>query len=343
MHILATSERNILEVKLKKTKDLSEWKRVFAVLGYDDGKTLEELAELLRVSMFTIEDYLKEYNSNNKTKNDPRGGSSSKLTKDQSQELENHLSKTTYLKIKHIVSYVKQRFGIQYSRSGMTFWLSDHGFTYKCPEKIPGKINPEAQQKFIEEYLKLKQSLDPSHELYFLDATHPEHQSQSVCGWIKKGEKKTLQTSGKQLRLHIAGALCLGDMKIITQEYETIDADAMVDFLSKLQGQSSASTIHVILDNARANKNNKLTEFLKDSRLKLHYLPPYSPNLNPIERLWKVMRETTVYNRYYASSSSFFAAIRGFFTEKIPKMLNRLKSRINDNFQTIQLNPVNLA
>jgi hypothetical protein len=60
-------------------------------------------------------------------------------------ELERHLSQTTYLKVKDIVAYVKGRFGQQYSRAGMTAWLRGHGFTFKHPEKIPGKLDPIKQ------------------------------------------------------------------------------------------------------------------------------------------------------------------------------------------------------
>ena len=123
MDELNISERVNLEIKLKKTKDLSEWKRLFAILGYDDGKSVEELAEMLRLSCHTIESYLRDYNSNNKTKNDPRGGSESKLTEDQSQSLQKHLLEKTYLKVKHIIGYVYEQFQVKYSRSGMTTWL----------------------------------------------------------------------------------------------------------------------------------------------------------------------------------------------------------------------------
>mgnify|MGYP001454585829 CR=1 FL=1 len=186
---------------------------------------------------------------------------------------------------------------------------------------IPGKLDPEKQMAFIEYYEELKKSSGIEEEIYFVDAVNPEHQSQSVCGWIKKGIQKTLQTSGKQLRLHFAGALCLKGMQIFTKEYETVNAEAMIDFFKRLEGQSNASLIHVILDNARSNKNKKLDEFLQTSRIKTHYLPPYSPNLNPIERLWKIMRETTVHNRYYQSSVCFFKEIRDFFTTSLRKEL----------------------
>lgn len=343
MRDLSAPERSDLEFKLKKTKDLSEWKRIFAILGFDDGQSIEELSKTLRLSRFTIEDYLKEYNSNDKTKNDPRGGGSSKLNEEETVRLEDHLSRTTYLKVKDIVSYVKGEFSKEYSRTGMTAWLKDRGFTFKRPEKVPGKIDPAKQDAFIEEYKKLKNSLGPKDRLYFIDAVHPEYQSQAVSGWIKKGECKTLQTTGKQKRLHFVGALTLTGMDTMIREYETIDADAMIHFFKQLEQESTATNIHVILDNARAHRNHKLDAYLKTSRIKLHYLPPYSPNLNPIERLWKIFRQRTLYNRFFPTCWEFFEAVRGFFADQVHKIKNVLTQRISDNFQTIKLNPIHLA
>ena len=54
----------------------------------------------------------------------------------------------------------------------------------------------------------------------------------------------------------------------------------------------------------------------KEKRLQVHYLPPYSPNLNPIERLWKVMHEKVTYNRYYEKFHDFKESTQRFF-EKI--------------------------
>jgi transposase len=306
---LTTDERTSLESDLRKTKDAAEWKRLFVILGYDEGQSIDELAFLTRLSKWTVEEYLKQFSSQNKTKNDPRGGSSSKLTEIETNELEQHLSKTTYLKVINILAYVKRTFGKQYSRTGMTAWLKDHGFVFKKPEKVPGKLDPNRQAQFIEEYHRLKGSLEPCDGLYFLDAVHPESQSQAVSGWIKKGECKTLQTTGKQKRLHFVGALAQNSMEIMVREYETIDADAMIRFFQDLEQNQTVGRIHVILDNAAAHRNHKLTEFLKTSRVRLHYLPPYSPNLNPIERLWKVFRQMTLYNRFFETCWDFFAAV----------------------------------
>ena len=70
--------------------------------------------------------------------------------------------------------------------------------------------------------------------------------------------------------------------------------------------------------------------------IKLHYLPPYSPNLNPIERLWKVMNEKVRNNRFFTSPASFRDAIEEFFERTWSRIDPFLKNRINDNFQTIK-------
>ena len=92
----------------------------------------------------------------------------------------------------------------------MIAWLKEHGFVQKQPIKVPGKLNPAKQEAFIEKYEELKKSLPEDREIYFLDAVHPEFQSQSVCGWIKEGEDKTIPTTNKQYRVHFIGAITLG-------------------------------------------------------------------------------------------------------------------------------------
>lgn len=343
MKKLSTDERIELEKQLKIAKDCFERNRVCVILGYDEGISKVMLSHTLRISGHTVDNYLREYNSQNKTSSTPRGGKDSKLSEGQQKELVKHLEDNTYLKVNAICAYVNEKFGIQYTRTGMRDWLIREGFTYKCPEKVPGKLDPEKQRLFVEQYRALKKGLCADEEIYFVDASHPEYQSQNVRGWIKKGEKKTLQTTGKQVRVHIAGALCLEDMKVITEEYNTIDAEAMIDFFLKLEKSSKAKVIHVILDNGRANKNKLVDAALMGSRIKLHYLPPYSPNLNPIERLWKVLREHVHYNRYYESAEEFFRTVRDFFQKGVPKMGEVLKRRLNDRFQVVSLNPIRLA
>jgi len=340
---LSSERKSSLERRARETRDAHERLRICVILASDEGMSVELIAQAHRISVASVYRYLAEYEKEKKTVHDPRGGSESKLNLEQAQELLNHLERFTYLHVKEICKYVQDAYGIHYSVSGMTGWLHEHNFVYKEPIKVPGKLDPQKQEEFIKKYEELKANLPENEEIVFLDAVHPEFQSQAVCGWIKKGEIKTLPTTNRQDRLHFIGAINLSNMKVEVQEYSTINGESTIDFLKALEISSTASRIHVICDNGRSNKNKALQEYLKTSKIEIHYLPPYSPNLNPIERLWKVMREKKTYNKCYENFKVFTTAIHDFFFEDIPKTTDLLKKRINDNFQTIELNSVRLA
>ena len=332
-----------LERRARQTKDKHEHTRLCVVLARSEGMSHELIAQAHRISVQSVYRYLAEYETEKKTQHDPRGGSQSKLSELEAKELHDHLQKTTYLQSKEICRHVKAKYRIDYTVSGMTFWLKAQGFIYKEPIKIPGKLDPEKQGIFIQAYEGLKASLKEDEEIYFMDAVHPEFQSKAVCGWIKKGEVKTLPTTSAQYRMHFIGALTLKKMELFVREYETVDAESMITFFAAMEESSKATVIHVICDNGRSNKNKKLEEYLKTSRIKIHYLPPYSPNLNPIERLWKVLREKKTYNKCYEKFADFKEEVRRFFFEDIPKIKKELTTRITDNFQCIQLNTIRLA
>ena len=93
--------------------------------------------------------------------------------------------------------------------------------------------------------------------------------------------------------------------------------------------------MHVFCDNARYYKNKEVKKFLETSKIELHFLPPYSPNLNLIERLWKWMKERVMYNSYYESFEGFRNAVLGFLrlvSELDPesKFGKELRSKVRD-------------
>ena len=95
-----------------------------------------------------------------------------------------------------------------------------------------------------------------------------------------------------------------------------------------------AETIYVIADNARYYRNCAVKEYLESSRIKLIFLPPYSPNLNLIERLWKYFRKKVLYNRYYETFSEFQENAMAFF-DNIKQHKPALRTLLADNFEII--------
>jgi transposase len=330
-----------LNDKLKKSHNLDEKDRIRVILARNEGYKIKLISHLLRLSLKTVFNYLKDWENERKTKNDIKLGKKSNLSKKQEEKLIQHLEETTYLYVKHIANFVEREFGVKYEISGLTKWLKNHEFVYKRPKKIPGKLDPKKQEEFIKAYEELKTNISENDEIYFADATHPEYQSQAVCGWIKKGVEKTLATTTSQQRLHFAGAISLKNMHFVAKEYITINKSNIVDFFKYLESSTQANKIHVICDNGTSYKNKDVEQYLKTSRIKIHYLPTYSPNLNPIERLWKILKENVCYNKYYENFSKFSNEVRNFLFEKIPKI--QLKQRINDSFQKLHINPIRLS
>jgi transposase len=152
--ILTTDQREKLLKRHRKERDGKTRDRIKAVLAYDEGYSYSEIARILLLDDETIRRHVEDY-LNSRKLSPANGGSNSKLSKNQSQKLIAHLNEVTYLHVNDICSYVKQKFNVLYSVSGMTKWLNANNFCYKKPHAVPAKANKEQQQAFIEAYKKI--------------------------------------------------------------------------------------------------------------------------------------------------------------------------------------------
>ena len=210
------------------------------------------------------------------------------------------------------------------------------GFTYKKPKHIPGKANKQLQKEFIQSYGQLKENKADEDTIYFMDGVHPLHNSQPAYGWIKKGKEQTLKTNTGRQRININGAYDIENHKVIIREDESINAQSTIALLEQMLKEQPLGMLYIILDNARYYRSKLVQEFItKNSRIQFVFLPPYSPNLNIIERLWKLFKKKTTYNEYYEKFSVFKEKCMDFF-ENIDQYKNELKSLMTDNFQIIQ-------
>lgn len=332
---LSAKERTVLIAKHKKEKNKKICDRIKAVLAYDDGYSYSEIARLLLLDDETIRRHIEDYFNKQKLKPES-GGSDSYLNVQQAQALKQHLREKTYLYVKDICHYVKQEFNTVYSISGMTKWLKANGFCYKKPHAVPAKADKEKQAQFIEHYTKLKEDAGNKEVIYFSDSTHPQHQTHLAYGWILKGERKNIATTARQKRVNYIGAVTLNGHKIVYNQVEKVDGANIKNFMNALRRRHpNNEKIHMIWDNASYHRSKEVKSEAERLNIKLHYLPPYSPNLNPIERLWKVMHEHVSYNTYYEKFSDFVEATANFFRH-IGKKKKLLRSRITDNFQIIE-------
>lgn len=185
----------------------------------------------------------------------------------------------------------KRLLELSYTVPGLRNWLQRHGFTYKKPAIVPGKANKEQQQAWLDEYKKLRQELPADESICFIDGVHPTHNVQPAYGWIKKGVRKEIPANTGRARLNLSGIIDVITHNLMVQEDKTLNAENTIGFFRKIEeAYPDKLKVHIFCDNAPYYRNCAVREYLKTSKIFLHFLLPYSPNLNPIERLRKWMK-----------------------------------------------------
>jgi transposase len=113
-------------------------------------------------------------------------------------------------------------------------------------------------------------------------------------------------------KIGIFGAVRLKDGHLVAQQWEQFNGETFAVFLKYLlRHRSPRKKMVIILDNSRYHHVRWLQPWLWDRRrvLRLDFLPPYSPQLNPIERVWKLIRRLCVHNQYFPTLQDLISAV----------------------------------
>jgi transposase len=152
------------------------------------------------------------------------------------------------------------------------------------------------QAAFIASYERLMRELPADEAVTFADAVHPEYQTKPAFGWVKVGSNPAVLSTAGRGRVNIHGALNLETFDAPFVEPTTVDGVSAAQLLAKIEARNPEKrVIHVIRDNAAYHKGPDVRAFLARTACRIHLiqLPPYCPHLNPIERLWAVLRIDT--------------------------------------------------
>ena len=316
-------------------------RRANAILLLDDGWNCEEVARALYLDDDTVRGWHKAFTTDGAQALRSFGwkGSQSKLSRCQEAELVETLTARFFPSTAAVMAQIEARYGIAYSKSGTIELLHRLGFDYRKPKGLPAKADAAAQEAFAAYYDKLLNRLEPDEIVYFSDAVHPEYQSRPAYGWVRRGDKLAVKRGKGRERMNLMGALCLenGDLQLI--ETVKMSTQTTIDLLAKLERVNShARVIHLILDRAPVHRGGAVRDWLArpGCRIRLHFLPAYAPNLNAIERLWKVMHEHVTHNRYYPNFRAFADAIMGFFKSTLPRKWLSIRDVVNDNFHIVR-------
>jgi transposase len=177
------------------------------------------------------------------------------------------------------------------------------------------------------------------HKLFFFDPVHQTHNNENARGWMEKGAegtKNVLSNTGRR-RVNIIGGLNALELEMVTIVTEAnCNKELMVCYLEELKAcNPECEEIYIVLDNASYNRAYEVKNKAVELGIKLVYLPPYCPNLNIIERLWKFFKKKIMKNMYYKEFNDFLDNIYTFFKD-IKEYENELLNLLSLNFQIIK-------
>jgi len=225
--------------------------------------------------------------------------------------------------------------GIQLALSACRdFMYKRLGMKYRKMAVIPAKADPDKQSEFLRDKLKplLEEEKQGKRRVFFVDAAH--FVMGAFLGMLWCFERLFLKSSSGRNRYNVLGAYSVKDAELIAITNNAyINSDTLVELLTTISRLHADTAITLILDNARYQRCDKVINHALESGIDLQFLPPYSPNLNLIERLWKFTKKQCLYNRYYESFCQFKAAIDDCLNKVSSTFSEQVKTLLIPNFQ----------
>ena len=197
-----------------------------------------------------------------------------------------------------VAAAIKAKFGIKLSAVSVGRLLAQLGITAQKPLHQAIERDEALVKKWLKsEYPKIKQMAKAEGaDIYFGDAAHIRSDHHAGRTWGKRGATPIVQATGARYGISLISAITSkGHMRFMIKEKGGVNADVFIEFLKRLVvGQ--ARPIFLIVDRGPAHRAKKTLEFVKtlNGKLRLFFLPPYAPETNPDELVWKHLKADTV-------------------------------------------------
>jgi transposase len=328
-----------IEARIRKTKERKLADRLRVVLYKADGHSHKFIAKLVQLGRNQVTKLLQRFNQGGLTallQPDNYHGSQAKLTFEQQQQLKVELKTKIYASAAQVMAWVEQQWAISYDLSGMHKLLKRLGFSYKKNRLVPSQADPELQRQFVQWLAGLHQHMKPEDRLYFGDAVHFKHNAEAGYAWSEVGDPHHIPANTGRQRYNVLGAYCIQTHEhLFVLTPDNINQEKVIEFLGLLRAKhAEGGQIYLILDNARYHHAHRVQAAARHQRIRLEYLPPYSPNLNPIERLWKFVRKKFFKDRYRETFAKFCSQLEDFLAN-LDQYQSELSSLLTENFELL--------
>lgn len=337
MIILELTEQdleNIAEAQDDPAVSVKVRKKLLAVSMHYEGVQHEIICGVLRVCSATLATYLKSY----------RDGGLPALLENRYYQPASSLAPFWQCLIcsfkaapaasaKDAVRRITNLIGITLSESQARRIMKKMGMKLRKCIPVPGKANHQLQFEFHERELmpRLREASQGERKVFFVDASH--FVLGAYVGYLWCFERQILKTPSGRQRYSVLGAVDSHTKELITVRTKgNINAMSVCELFCEIRRLHPEGEITLVMDNASYQHSWFTKLGASELGIELLFLPPYSPNLNIIERLWKLVKKNCLTNRYYDNFSKFLAAIDRCLDSVNSSLQEEVESLLTLNF-----------
>jgi transposase len=182
--------------------------------------------------------------------------------------------------------HITEKYKVECSYETVRRLLHEKGYRLKVPQPWPDRQDEKLREEFLGRLSALAQETDI--EFWYGDETGIDGEPKPRRAWAMKGSKMRVVHNGDHIRLNILGTVCPRTGELFAIEASHCDTEVFQVFLDEAAASITPTRKRniLILDNASWHKRKSLNWHFFEPL----YLPPYSPDFNPIERIWLIMK-----------------------------------------------------
>ncbi len=300
------------QVNAEKAGDCQKIKRILSILLFSRNEKILDIAKLLKVSHEAVRNWIKHYLLKGLLglRSGKIPGRPSKLTKSQRKELSKIIKagpeKAGFpgacWRTPMIQHLIQKLYGVFYNAHYLSSLLKNMEFSYQKAKFVASGRDKAARKEWLEETwpeIMKRAKTDNSYVLFGDEASFPQWGSLSYT-WAPIGKQPIVETSGKRKSYKVFGLIDYFTGKFFSKGHQgKLNGGSYIAFLKEVLSKTRKSII-LIQDGAPYHKSKAVKDFItSEDRLTVYTLPSYSPDYNPIEKLWKKIKEKGVHMKYF--------------------------------------------
>ena len=319
-----------LDAAIKAAASHQSRNRLQAIKALLIGIDAEPLTQLYNISRDTLTVWIKAFNTQgiDGLIDRARLGRPRAIPAERDEELRDLVVHPSKVEVAHWTAkkfhgYLRESLDLEVGYSTVTRWLHEHDFRLKVPRPWPDRQDETLRQQWLEGCLRHLLA-DEEVDLWYGDEMGVEGDPRPRRRWAKVGEKTRVTRNGDHLRMNVSGMICPRTGEAFLLEFTHSDSVVFQAFLDEANRhvQTERKRNVLILDNASWHKVKRL----RWGKFEPLLLPPYSPDFNPIERLWLLIKAEWFWD--------FVAKDRAALVARLDQALLWAMGRTDDNKQT---------